>query len=1252
MNNLTALKSTTYHETKRTELSGKLILHITIVMMMLGFSIFSQAQTTLIDPNGAGGFESGTTFPANGWTVVNGNTNTWAVGNLATYSGVKGAYILYNNAYSYRLTRARTVHFYRNVSVPANEKDITLSFYWKGSGEIGYDRLLVYTAPTTITPVAGTPASASTTLTGATLVFTQTAFQTNYAIQTITLPASLAGTTFRLIFTWQNDNNTGTQPPVAIDNISLVSKLPVPVLSATPASLAFGNVAIGGTSANQTYALSGNNLTGYPGNISVSAPSGFEVSLSAASGYGTSINVPYTTAILPNTTIYARFKPNVANSSFSDKISNSGGGAAAANVNVTGTSNCVINLPTPQANITNTSCPADATGAITITNLPTALAFANTDNDYVDLGGSFMSGRNAFTMEGWLKFNKSDVRARMSLFGQNDCIEFGFIDVNNFQCWTVGGGSLTVPLTYYPGDNLWHHIAVVGNGSSIRLYIDGLLVGTGGNTTTNYGTSTAFTPKIGSGVFDPTTTAGGGFTGQIMKVGFWSTALSQTQITSLSSGLYTYTGAETGLLAGYNFNEGTGTTLTRLPAGTNGTFYNTPVWTDPFTYSWTKTGYPAYMASTKNISGITSGQYNLSVVLPGSCSTGNSFTVNATYPAPTATVAGDASVCAGSAAQIITFTGTGGTAPYTFTYTINGGANHYITTTGASSTVTVSQTVATAGTFIYSLVNVSDAHCSQAQTGTVTIIATPTAITWNGSISNDWEDPDNWTPAYVPASCTDVVISGTAANFPTLGVDATINSLSLESGASILGNDLLTVTAKSVVKRDIPNDNKWHFLSSPVSNQTIWPNFAPTPSGNPLSFGPGGWLWDFYYFNPNAPSSGLYWVNLRNNDGTYNDGAVNLSSNFAGFGPSVPTFANGKGYLVAYSTGWATSHSFSGALNSGTVNMPVLNSAGSGGSNFNLLGNPYPSSIDWKAGGWNRSNLAASGGGYDYWVYVDGAGNYGVYNSASGSTNGTLGVSQYIAPCQAFFVQAATSGNISTVEGVRTHSPQQWLKSDITETNLVRLKISCNANSYYDEMIVEFNPDYAGAGSPKFWSFYADAPEIYALKDNNNFSILECDEFTADLVVAIATKTNVEANYTITAANANKFNLGEKVMLEDLKTGIITNLKQASSYTFTGSPTDDPNRFHLVFGSPTGVEEPANKNSFIIYASDHTVFVQNDNANEPYQVIVTNMIGQNLINKKLAGNSLNQLELNKQPGVYVVTVISKGETFSKKVVIR
>ncbi len=205
---------------------------------------FAFGPTTLIIPTGDGGFETGATFAANNWTVVNHTTNTWQVGTAATASaGTRGAYVSNNGGttWAYTNSGSQTSHFYRDVTVPATESNINLSFQWKGNGEGGFDRLLVYTAPTSITPVAGSPVSNSTTLSGATLAFTQpNSSQASYTSASVVLPASLAGTTFRLIFTWQNDGSAGTSPGAAIDQISLTSSTPgTPVPMATQAGLTY-----------------------------------------------------------------------------------------------------------------------------------------------------------------------------------------------------------------------------------------------------------------------------------------------------------------------------------------------------------------------------------------------------------------------------------------------------------------------------------------------------------------------------------------------------------------------------------------------------------------------------------------------------------------------------------------------------------------------------------------------------------------------------------------------------------------------------------------------------------------------------------------------------------------------------------------------------------------------------------------------------------------------------------------------------
>lgn len=498
----------------------------------------------------------------------------------------------------------------------------------------------------------------------------------------------------------------------------------------------------------------------------------------------------------------------------------------------------------------------------------------------------------------------------------------------------------------------------------------------------------------------------------------------------------------------------------------------------------------------------------------------------------------------------------------------------------------------------------------------------------------------------------------------TVAGSSSCNNLTLEPGASLLGNSLLTVSAKSEFKIKIENNNNWHLLSSPIEDHPIWPEFAPTPTGTPLSFGTGPWNWDFYYFNPNADlSTGLYWVNLRMaTTGHLNTAGVDLSGNNAGFGSS-PAFIAGRGYLVAYNTGWnpATGspvlHSFSGTnpikLFSGSS---LLITRDNFSQAFNLVGNPYPSSLDWKINsGWDRSDLKLNGG-YDYWIWNVSDGNYGVYNSVDIDDLGTLGVNRYIAPAQGFMVEAKDlfdGFKMEIREGARVHSTQSWIKNEVIEPGRLRLKITTSANAFSDEMIVAFNSSYTGnSGSAKFFSFYNEAPEIYSVKEGNNYSIDRYNDISTDLIVNINIKTGIDADYTITSTNIADFSLSSKVLLEDLKTGIVTDLKQTPTYSFAGAPGDDAKRFRLIIGSPIGIDEPNTTGSINIYTYENMVYVQNDKTNEPYFVTVSNMLGQTLVRTDFTGNSLNRIEMQNVPGVYVVNVVSNGKTYSQKVVIR
>ncbi|MGV3602783.1 MAG: Ig-like domain-containing protein [Dyadobacter fermentans] len=87
---------------------------------------------------------------------------------------------------------------------------------------------------------------------------------------------------------------------------------------------------------------------------------------------------------------------------------------------------------------------------------------------------------------------------------------------------------------------------------------------------------------------------------------------------------------------------------------------------------------------------------------------------------------GTTSIVQGGPMPHVTFTATGGTLPYTFTYKINDGANQTVSTTGALTSAKVGQPTETVGAFTYELVSVTDAlNCtltpSSPQTATITI---------------------------------------------------------------------------------------------------------------------------------------------------------------------------------------------------------------------------------------------------------------------------------------------------------------------------------------------------------------------------------------------------------------------------------------------------------------------------------------------------------------------------------------------------
>ncbi|MFZ4399513.1 MAG: T9SS type A sorting domain-containing protein [Bacteroidales bacterium] len=520
---------------------------------------------------------------------------------------------------------------------------------------------------------------------------------------------------------------------------------------------------------------------------------------------------------------------------------------------------------------------------------------------------------------------------------------------------------------------------------------------------------------------------------------------------------------------------------------------------------------------------------------------------------------------------------------------------------------------------------------------------------WTGTVSTDWQVPGNWSDSLVPVSNVNVVIPASAINQPhitssivnpAICMNLTINSgavLTIDAGkaltvggtitnysgttglilkSGINGSGSLLHSTNSInatVERYIPHNNtdEFHMLASPVAEQTIAPEFNETDG--------------FYCWNLTNSS----WVEYGD---TTNFITTNGSLNF------IP----GKAYAVSYPA--STIKNFAGLLNQGSINIPLIYNPGIY-AGWNFVGNPYPSSINWDAAsGWSRFDLDDAGGGENaIWIWNASIGNYGVYISNAGAGNGTNEVSSRIAIAQGFWVKSLMSGSLGMNNDVRIHSDQTYLKNSTT-SDYLRLTVNSSVNSFSDEILIKYGSGNMLSGAEKMFSLNPEAPGLYTIKNNKNWSINHLTSIDNNSLIPVGFKAGADGNYTISANGVQNFG---NVLLEDLKTGISQYLTINNDYSFYGLITDNPNRFLLHF-SPNKVNEVIAKIPSIGY-NNHIINAFNP-WNKKTKLSVYDINGR-LIQSYGAIEGNGYYNFIPSNGVYIIKMTNEKEVFVKKVVV-
>lgn len=248
-----------------------------------------------------------------------------------------------------------------------------------------------------------------------------------------------------------------------------------------------------------------------------------------------------------------------------------------------------------------------------------------------------------------------------------------------------------------------------------------------------------------------------------------------------------------------------------------------------------------------------------------------------------------------------------------------------------------------------------------------------------------------------------------------------------------------------------------------------------------------------------------------------------------------------------------------------TFSVTYTPSTGPVDDGYVMVGNPYPSSIDWTSPSWTKTNINNA-------IYTWNA-QLQQYSSWVAGV-GTNGGSNIIPSSQGFFVQANAPGPVlSCNENVKSAADQAVYRLS-TQSAGYYMNLKLFGNGYEDETYIRFDANatnyYDAAVDAR--KYVSDNPQVPSLSSadstGKDMSINSFPLLTGEISVPVKTTVGATGTYTITGDSMSHMPPGFCIVLEDLLTGSMTDLRTTASYVFNIEDTTLAARFLLHMGKP------------------------------------------------------------------------------------
>ncbi|MBJ6367536.1 hypothetical protein [Snuella sedimenti] len=594
-------------------------------------------------------------------------------------------------------------------------------------------------------------------------------------------------------------------------------------------------------------------------------------------------------------------------------------------------------------------------------------------------------------------------------------------------------------------------------------------------------------------------------------------------------------------------------------------------------------------------------------------------------------------------------------------------------------------------------------------------VSPSTTTTWGGS---SWDNgaPDISTTTIMDgdyntsvngnfSACNLTVNSGstlTVNNSTYIEVENDItvdgNIIVKSQGAVIQNNSdgNVTVTGSVKVEKETAPINAWYeytYWSAPVSGETIGAALGGSQPDRR------------FYFNA---QNYLDATKETNNDNSATSGQDDIDDNGDDWQLATDStnMTPGVGYISTHSKTLFDSemsspphqfeYEFSGPFNNGNITVPIYrNDSELSDTNWNLVGNPYPSAID--ADSFLAANSSIDGAVY-LWsqntapsstnngnqAFNFSNSDYAIING-SGETAGGDGVApnRTIPSCQGFFVSYSNSGTVINTNGnikegeinfnntmriANGSSNGQFFKTSNKKNkdrpNKLWIDLTSDSGIFSQVLVSYLNgaSDYDDGSyydAPKFSSKRAPATLYTTIKNcNKRFTIQgkALKSLNRNEIIALGFSTNINTT-TLYKLSITKlkgaFLQNHNIYLKDKLLNKLHNLSE-SNYLFTSEKGVFNKRFEIVFKSrPKRNSSPHNGKAAIkVLSSGNGRF----SFNTPESITIRSMQifdlhGRQLYHLKdpMALRSRN-VQLNKKT-IYVVKLeLSNGDIVTKKIV--